>query len=118
VPTLKEVPLFELDIKEIPAFKIRRHQVSTMRDTAFAAKRRMVSIQLEATPDDAKYDSAFRIDWSDGMHTYKNLIPYEKYYKDHPEWFSEAKISKKGKIVRVLDMEERFWAYKLAKEAL
>ncbi|MBR6551114.1 MAG: hypothetical protein IKT71_07945 [Paludibacteraceae bacterium] len=28
------------------------------------------------------------------------------------------KISKKGKIVRVLDMEERFWAYKLAKEAL
>ena len=28
------------------------------------------------------------------------------------------KISKKGKIVRVLDMEERFWAYKLAEEAL
>ena len=99
VPTLKEVPLFELDIKEIPAFKIRRHQVSTMRDTAFAAKRRMVSIQLEETPDDAKYDSAFRIDWSDGMHTYKNLIPYEKYYKAHPEWFSEPKISKKGKIL-------------------
>ncbi len=98
VPKTEEVSLFALDIKEIPAFKVRSHHVKTMHDPAFAAKRRMVSPQAVESPDDSKYGGTFLLDWSDDMHTYKNLVPYEKYGKDHPEWFSEPKISPKGKV--------------------
>lgn len=98
VPKATVLPLYALDIKEIPVFTMRSHHVKTMHDPAFAAKRRMVSPQAVAGPEDAKYGGTFLLDWSDDMHTYKNLVPYEKYGKDHPEWFSEPKLSPKGKL--------------------
>ena len=98
VPKTEFLPLRALDIKEIPAFEVRSHHVKTMWDSAFAAKMRMVSPQVKTAEGSDKYGGTFARDWSDDMHTYKILVPYEKYGKEHPEWFSEPKTLPTGKV--------------------
>ncbi len=98
VPKTEKLPLCELDIIEIPAFELRSHHVKTMHDPAWAAKMRMVSPQAIDADGDEKYGGTFLRDWSDDMHTYKILVPYEKYGEQHPEWFSEPKTLPSGKV--------------------
>ena len=98
VPKTEFLSLRALDIKEIPAFEVRSHHVKTMWDSAFAAKMRMVSPQIKTAEGSAKYGGTFARDWSDDMHTYKVLMPYEKYGAEHPEWFSEPKTLPTGKV--------------------
>lgn len=99
VPKTETLSLFALDIKEIPAFKLRCHHVQSMHDCAMAVKRRFVSPMVIKTVDDEKFGGMLYQDLSDDMHTYKNLIPYAVYGEEHPEWFSLPKQTPTGKLL-------------------
>lgn len=89
VPTWEDIPLYEMDIKEIPAFMVRNHQVRSIRfNLAFAAKKRMNSLCYFSAAETAKYGGSYMDDWTGAMHGFEHFLPYEKYGKTHPEWFT------------------------------
>ena len=71
IPKVENAELFEEDILRKPEFskRARSHASETIR-------RRF------------GFNPEFGMPWVEWAHTFFNLIPKEKYYKDHPEYFS------------------------------
>lgn len=89
VPTATDIRFYELDITEIPTFMVRNHQASSIqRNLDFAAKKRMNSLNSYRSEQTAKYGGSYKDDWTCSMHGFDYFLPYDKYAKAHPEWFS------------------------------
>lgn len=90
IPKTATVPLYAMDIVQIPDFMSRGHFVTeTSNDLTFGAKMRTV------TPTNPKQSSrteyvggAFFQDFLYNAHSYVNLLPYATYYRKHPEWYT------------------------------
>lgn len=75
----------ELDeIKEEPTFECRDAYFRHAFDGDFAAKNR-----LNASLCDLSVAKGGRIKWFNFHHSYRDLVPEEAYFEEHPEYFSE-----------------------------
>ena len=80
-PTLEIGPV---DLRSAPPFEYREPYWYTAFDPVWAARNKLDGIT--AGGDDAR---GGRQVYEGFVHTAYSLIPPEKYFKDHPEWFSE-----------------------------
>lgn len=96
VPELQNVPLYEMDIIEIPDIQSRSHNSrgTASTDPASLAKRRFVAGKCKA--DSTKYGGGYEEDWATPMHAYDAIVSTAEYGTDHPEWFTQAGSSEKG----------------------
>ena len=89
IPHVCELALPEEDILSAPAFSFRSIQgLNTFSNPAFAAKLRTSNLW---TKTDEKYGGGY-IDelYQPNDHSFFNLLPPSKYYKDHPDWYNTA----------------------------
>ena len=70
VPHQTTIVLPPIDDTQIPALTFR---LQDMKDSAYSVWHKLSSLD----------------DWGLFVHTFKTLVPPEKYFKDHPEYFSE-----------------------------
>ncbi len=87
VETIGEYDVLEIEldeIKEEPAFECRDAYFRHAFDGDFAAKNR-----LNASLCDLSVAKGGRIKWFNFHHSYRDLVPEEVYFEEHPEYFSE-----------------------------
>jgi len=100
VPRLETLAVPEdLDVTEKPAFAMREpFWLDVSRDPAFAARCKVNTFSRRATPVDAKYGGdAYRFGRKLGScHTLRTLLPWETYFKDHPEYFALVDGERRG----------------------
>ncbi|HOP05663.1 MAG TPA: DUF4838 domain-containing protein [candidate division Zixibacteria bacterium] len=70
IPHTPTIALSEIDDTQIPRLTFRMQDV---RDSAYSAWHKLDGLE----------------DWGLFVHTFKTLVPPEKYFNDHPEYFSE-----------------------------
>ena len=91
VPQKTSVPMYALDIIEIPDFMLRNHYTPTLvKNLDLNAKLRVTtpaSLQGEAAE---KYGGAYGDTWTGDMHSYNYLVPTWLYKETHPEWFTPS----------------------------
>ena len=88
----------DLDVEQWPAFAMRHTSwFDVIRNPAFAARLRLnggngYSDAISAGAEGEKFGGAsFRFGRGMGAcHTFKSLLPPERHFKEHPEWFSEV----------------------------
>ena len=90
VPQLEEIPLYEMDIVEIPDIQSRSHNGggANSLNPAQNAKRRMVTGLCSA--DSSKYGGGFKEEWATSMHSYDQIVPFSTYGEAHPEWYTKT----------------------------
>ena len=87
IPSLSEIKLRRLDVKEIPAFALRSDFYFPMSyDTKYTAKMRYLS-QFGGMAADSIGGTQMTY-WSDGGHSFYVYVPHTKYYAEHNDWFS------------------------------
>lgn len=96
VPELKDVPLYEMDIVEIPDIQSRSHNSrgTASTDPVSLAKRRLVAAQCKA--DCTKFGGGYNDEWATPMHAYDTIVSTAEYGDAHPEWFTDVGSSEKG----------------------
>lgn len=77
IPKKKNIILPQMDIKEEPVFAYRDIHYKESWNTEFSHWHK-----LDADPESKKI-------WGLFVHTFSRLVPPEKYFKEHPEYFSE-----------------------------
>lgn len=94
IPIVSELPLYELQIRETPAFAIRDYfSYQTMQDHAFSSRMRMKGTLI---PKDAKYGLGGDKDYynCEGRtgegHTLELLLPASQYLAAHPDWYDST----------------------------
>ena len=89
VPRRSEIVLPELDKSGAPAMEYREPSLWELRDLAFAARRRVNG--LLRREDIPKYGGG--VGYADGyfVHTFTKLLPPEKYFDEHPEYYAEIR---------------------------
>ena len=89
IPTLPTISLKHIDYSYAPKFISRTSSYFNAFPTVFNARQKnsMFSPRL--------YDSIHSDIYSVGCHSYYRLLPPEKYFKDHPEWYSYKAKTKK-----------------------
>ena len=86
VPDVDNVPLYAVDILDSPAFITRdTFAKANMSNKLFAARMRLNS-KYGSTPEIYGENGQNAYYASDG-HTMEELIPYEQYGTEHPDWF-------------------------------
>lgn len=84
------VPLYEMDITEIPEFRLRllmAYNFEINHSLAFFAKTRMLS-QSCGNASAIRYGGGYPEEWNTAnMHTWDYYALRDKYVKEHPDWF-------------------------------
>ena len=88
IPELKEIPLYKTDRLEIPAFANRDYYAhQSMQNKEFTSRLRIESAYGDYP---AKYGEGgtnlFTV--GEGHTTINRLLPIERYYDEHPEWYA------------------------------
>lgn len=83
IPKMRAIRVEPLDETQKPAFEYREPFFEEALDKDWAARNRMNGAH-------AKLDASTggRVEYYPFVHTFAELIPPEKYFKDHPEYFS------------------------------
>lgn len=89
IPRLTEVPLYELNIKEVPSFAIRDYySYQTMQDPEFSSRMRMKGTLISYSP---KFGLGGDKDYyTPEGHTIELLLPASKYQAAHPDWYDST----------------------------
>ena len=86
-PFSERVEIVQEDVTEIPDFDIRCYYTGNVKDPRFQSRLRLVSQYTPAGTE--KYGGGFLRDWNGyEMHAMLALLPKEKYYEQHPEWYA------------------------------
>ena len=95
VPELKSIPLYEMDIVEIPDIRSRTHNSGGAEyyTPEILVKRKMVSGQWNSLS--TKYGGGYEEEWATTMHAYNQIVPIEKFGEAHPEWYTAGKTTRK-----------------------
>ncbi len=84
IPKVPRLVLPAIDEKKVPVLEYREPFTFDCFDGDWCARNRMNSSHASL---DAKHGGKVR--WGGGfVHTFANLVPPQKYFKDHPEYFS------------------------------
>jgi len=85
IPKMERIEIGEIADAQAPALEYREPFSTDAFDADWAARNRMNSRA-------ARLDAARggKIQYFPFVHSFAQLIPTEKYFKDHPEWFSEV----------------------------
>jgi hypothetical protein len=75
IPGIKNILIPQIDINENPAFSYRDINYYHAENTEYCRWHKLVE------PDDKKI-------WGMFVHTFNTLVPPEKYFKDHPEYYT------------------------------
>lgn len=96
VPEHENVPLYEMDIVEIPDIQSRSHNArgTANTDPTNLAKRRLVAAQC--TADSTKFGGGYNDEWATPMHAFDAIVSTAEYGDEHPEWFTDSGASEKG----------------------
>ncbi len=88
-----DLSIYDLDIKEVPAFEYRSYlNPMISNDLAFGARMRMVH---DYAQNEAKYGYNILQDfYSYNAHNFTDLVSVKEWYEKHPEWFSPQKSHK------------------------
>ncbi len=78
IPEQNTVRLPQLDVKQVPVFTLRQ----TWHKFVFTSQEYTDWHKLHNRED-------MNRDWGMWVHTFQRLVPHEKYFDDHPEYFSE-----------------------------
>ncbi|HOO55553.1 MAG TPA: DUF4838 domain-containing protein [bacterium] len=84
VPSMKKISVPQLDYTQKPAFEYREPFFHHAFDGTWAARNRVNG----SRPTISK-EMGGKITYSHFVHTFYSLVPPEKYFKEHPEYFSE-----------------------------
>lgn len=92
IPKHARVIIEEKDVVSIPDFKSRGYfAYGIKRSPSFASRMRLVS-QYADDAEAQKYGGGFLRDWNSyEMHSMLSVMPREKYYSKHKEWYSSDK---------------------------
>ncbi len=83
VPRLRSIPLGNLRVRQEPAFEYREPFFTEAFDRDWAARNR-------ANGDHARLDASTggKVGYYPFVHSFNQLVPPEKYFAEHPEYFS------------------------------
>ena len=94
VETIDKYELLEIELDEIieePTFECRDAYFRRAFDGSFASKNR-----LNASLCDLSVAKGGRIKWFNFHHSFRDLVPEEVYFNEHPEYFSEIEGKRVG----------------------
>ena len=91
VPQLEEIPLYEMDIVEIPDIQSRLHRGygENSYTPSQLAKRRMTE-EIPGGVSMSKYGGGYYEDWTNGVQAYDTIVPTHIYGEKHPEWYTKT----------------------------
>lgn len=84
IPRLERIEIAEIDERQTPVLEYREPFSADAMDGDWAARNRMNSSAARLTAEHGG-----KIIYYPFVHTFYQLIPPEKYFAQHPEWFSE-----------------------------
>ncbi|TAH34349.1 MAG: DUF4838 domain-containing protein [Planctomycetota bacterium] len=84
IPRTERLPLPQLDESRIPALEYRDVFIHECHDGDWAARNRLNSSHARL---EARHGG--RVEYAGFVHTFNDLVPVEKYFETHPEYFSE-----------------------------
>jgi len=96
VPTNKNLTVKDLNVREKPAFEARDPFWYAAFDADWAA--RNYSNSMHSRLDDKR---GGKVTYEGFVHTFYVLVPPEKYFKDHPEWYSLINGKRTGNWVQL-----------------
>lgn len=90
IPHTENLSVHEMKIVEVPFLSFRSLQAdNTFSNPAFSAKLRTSCVWTPHT--DAKYGGGYADDlYQPNDHSFFDLMPPSKYFKDHPDWYNVA----------------------------
>ena len=89
IPKSADLLLRNIDICENPAFEFRTNYVNPTRyNEDYTAKMRFYSKFGFSKAQSDKIGGTYWDYFSGGYHSMYRFVPHEKYYTDHPDWFS------------------------------
>jgi hypothetical protein len=86
IPTKRTIRLGKISRRVVPALEYRDTDYPNSRDAAWAARNKMNGTHHATGPD-----RGGNIRYGPFVHTFESLIPPEKYFGEHPDYFSLVK---------------------------
>lgn len=92
IPSSTKIELPELDVVEIPTFRMRGDYYEAVKqDLFYGAKMRYTTPTQSANAD--AIGGGFKDDWFSDFHSFHIIVPFNEYYAKHPEWYTNSQAA-------------------------